>query len=186
MYSNNLRYTRLRLIDTVVRDKEAGRLVLVISIHRKERGSFELEVVGLGLDAADDSYCLLIDELDLSSPPLGNVNTRGSSFYVSRLPKRNDWRQGLRKENLVFIHRGRMHRFEFKSLDILRIPVYDKYPTYKESLKKGNAFSRTFSLDTDGSLWYKGRERVGKDVDGAPILDEKHQWLKEALEDALR
>ena len=74
-----------------------------------------------------------------------------------------------------------MYDYHFPSFKVLETPVYNKYKPYQ----KGKAFSRDFSVDKDGDVWYKCREKVGEDVNGVPVLDEKYEWLKEALEDAL-
>lgn len=182
MYTDDRDYTAMRLENTVVRDKKEERLVTIQGIRHDIEG-FVAEVIEFGRNKVP--YFTPLSDLDLSSPPLGNVDYQNKTFYVARLPKRNDWRQGLRRENLVYTHRGEMWGYNFPSLSPLKTPVYNKYKPYKECLGKNRAFSREFSLDVEGRVWYKCREKVGKDIDGAPVLDKKFTWLKEALEDAL-
>jgi len=186
MYVDNKDYVQMRLVGTIVRDLKAGGLVTVLDVYDTPRGLYTT-VCKVGVEDDDDEerednqYRICLDDLDLSSPSLGNIDFEGSTYYVSRLPKRNDWRQGLRKDNLVFVHGGVRYYYNLPSMDVLSAPVYNKYKLYR----KGQAFSREFSVDKDGDVWYKCREKVGKDVDGVPILHEKFEWLKEALEDAL-
>ena len=134
----------------------------------------------------EETYGVPLTQLDLTSPPLGNIDVDGLTYYVARVPKRNDWRQGLRPNNLMLVHRGRSYNYLFAALNYLNTPVYNIYPPYEYSLKAGGSFSRTFSLDKGKKLWYKCRQVVGKDVNGVPTLDEKYEWLKEALEDVFR
>jgi hypothetical protein len=185
MYKDDVDYVRMRLVGTVVRDKKEGQLVYVEGVHFGGAlcAALEAEVRVLG---EEEFHIVPLTQLDLASPPLGNTDVDGITYYVSRMPKRNDWRQGLRRENLMLVHRGREYGYLFNSLGHLSTPVYNVYPPYEQTLEEGGSFSRMFSLDKERKLWYKCREVVGKDVEGVPTLDEKHEWLKEALEDDLR
>lgn len=183
MYHNDRQYTQMRLQNTVVRDINLKGLVQIVDIFRGEKGGFNAEVVSFKKNT--ESYLLPLEDLDLASPPLGNVSYRGNTYYVARVPKRNDWRQGLRSDNLSCVVRGKMYKYVLPSLSYLEAPVYNTYPSYADSVDNGLAFSREFSLDDGGELWYKCREKVGRDVGGTPVLKEKYEWLKEALEDAL-
>ena len=183
MYKDDINYTTMRLQNTVVRDREAGELVHILNIGGGNR-RFMAEVNPTN-ERGGYVRTVPLAQLDLSSPPLVNINHGGRVYYVARVPKRNDWRQGIRRENLSFVYEGRFCNYDLDSLDVLKAPVYDRYPTYKECLGKNSAFSRTFSLDREKKLWYKCREVVGRDVDGVPILDEEYEWLKEALDDSL-
>ena len=183
MYIDDRNYTAMRLENTVVRDKKEGVLVTVVDVYETPEGLMAI-VNPFGNNKA--RYETLLCDLDLSSPPLGNVTYKETVVYVARLPLRNDWRQGLRRENLVYVFEGRLYKYLLPSLSVLKTPVYNKYPTYKKCLGKNKAFSRTFSLDKEGNIWYKCRDIVGHDFLGTPKLDEKYTWLEEALQDALK
>jgi len=179
MYTDDQEYVTMRLQNTVVRDKKLEILVNIFHVGEGEDGLWAL-VCKIGGEEVD-RYNLSLSDLELSSPPLGNIDYNGHTYFVSRMPKRNDWRQGLRRDNLVYVQDGRLYNYNFDSLKMLNAPVYNRYKPYK----KGRAFSRNFSVDKEGALWYKCREIVGQDVDGVPVLSVKYEWLKEALEDAL-
>lgn len=173
----------MRLQGTVVRDKIAKQLVRVSDIKWRAK-EFVAIVCKLGVD--EDLYIVPLGSLNLSSPPLGNIDCNGDTYYIARLPKRRDWRQGLRKDNLICINRGRMFGYPLGSLEYLNLPVYNKYKSYRKILMRGwGSFSRDFSLDMDKKIWYKGREKVGKDINGVPVLFKRFTWLKEALDDVL-
>lgn len=178
MYTDDQEYTAMRLVNTVVRDKDKKVLVEILHIMEERN---ELRAGVRRIQGDDELYHVSLDSLDLSSPLLGNVDYLGHTYFISRMPKRNDWRQGLRKDNLVYVYEGVMHNYNLPYMKLLNAPVFNKYKPYK----KGRAFSRNFSVDTEGNVWYKCREKIGKDINGVPILDEKYEWLKEALEDAL-
>lgn len=180
MYTDNQEYAAMRLENTIVRDREQGILVSVLHVGEGEDGLWATVCKVQGGEI--DNYNISLDDLDLSSPPLGNVDYQGHTYFVSRIPKRNDWRQGLRKENLSCVYEGGIHNYILPSMKILNVPVYNKYKPYE----RGRAFSRNFSVDNEGNVWYKCREKVGRDIDGVPVLKRKYEWLKEALEDALK
>jgi len=182
MYHDNRDYTAMRLNGTVVREIKNKRLVLIREIGYDVKG---LVASVQTLIRGARQYIVHLDELNLASPKLGNITFEGRVYYVSRMPKRNDWRQGLRQENLVFVDRGRMHNYHLPSLKYLAAPIFRDYLRYEKCIERGGAFSRTFSLDPDLKLWYKCQKVVGQDVNGVPVLDEKFMWLKEALEDAV-
>jgi len=182
MYKDNQEYTAMRLNGTVVREPGKERLVMIHEIGHGERGELVASIQSL---KGGKNHVVPLDDLDLASPKLGNVAFEGVSYYISRQPKRNDWRQGLRRENLTIMYRGRPHPFNLPSLSCLSAPVFDDYPSYKMCVREGGAFSRTFSLDVEHWLWYKCQKKVGQDVNGVPVLDQKFMWLKEALDDAV-
>jgi len=183
MYTDNEEYTNMRLQNTVVRDRKKGILVFVLRIGEGADGLWAVvcKVNAKEEEGEINEYKLFLKDLDLSSPPLGNIDYNGDTYFVSRVPKRNDWRQGIRKDNLAYVYRGRIHKYNIPSMKVLEAPVYNVYKPYK----KGRAFSRNFSVDEEGYLWYKCREIVGTDINGIPTLEKKNEWLKEALEDAL-
>ena len=190
MYKDDAAYTNMRLKDTVVRHRE-GYLVLVGIVDRKEEG-FSADVRRVS-GKGSKAYVVKLSDLELSSPVLGNVDYEGISIYAARQPKRNDWRQGLRAENLVYTHKGMAKNWRGLPYNILEMAVYNKYSNYTECLKAvtfheatSRSFSRNFSIDKRLKVWYKNRVVVGFDMDGTPKLDKKYTWLKEALNDALK
>jgi len=190
MYKDDIDYTRMRLNNTVVRHNK-GFLVLVKSIRFGKKG-FEIVVDKLEGNL-EGPLRVCVEELNLSSPPLGNVDYLGLSLYVSRVPKRNDWRQGLRSENLCYIHKGKTTAFRDLPYNILKMAIFNRYASYRCCSKvlekkeiQSMSFSRNFSLDIRHQLWYKNRMVVGGDDNGTPKLNAKYTWLKEALGDATK
>jgi hypothetical protein len=191
MYKDDLAYVAMRLNATVVRYKKEGCLVYVNRVYRDDDRSLHAEVSKL--DKEEEQFDVALEDLNLSSPMLGNTNHQGHSLYIARMPKRNDWRQGLRPENLVYISKGRANNFRVLPLKLLSQAVYATYKSYKKCLERvgdgrtqSQSFSRNFSLDKERQIWYKGREIVGRDKNGIPTLSPKFIWLKEALSDELR
>lgn len=190
MYNNDDKeYVSMRITDTIVRDIRINRITYVKGVIEDDEGTMRIHCKGFETGV---SYTTKLENLDLTSPPLGNVVYEGDVYYVSRQPKRNDWRQGLRKENLCYTRKGNTRTYRLPSLDILDTPIFNKYPSYKESIhlisvgyQKECAFGRCFSLDKGKKLWYKQRMRVGGDEHGVPTLMKKFSWLQEALDDEL-
>ena len=133
-----------------------------------------------------------IEEFDLTSPPLGNTNYEGTSSYISRAPLRRDWRQGIRNSNLRFTHQGTTRAYSLPTLCPVIIPILKIYPSYRETVDRVEdvytdcAFTRNFSLDERGRLWYKGRSVVGEDGGGSPRLFNAFFWLGELLTEEMQ
>jgi len=185
--SDNLQYVSGRLHGTAIRHVRDG-LVFVGN-------------VGYGRDGLMVSYCDLaqrtsykkdkLERFNLISPPLGYSNVDGEAFYISRIPKRNDWRQGIRKENLVTLRQGQPRQYCFDNLVPVLIPIEGRYPKYSEVMERiediytSCAFSKRFSLDDQARLWYKGSMKVGTGGGGTPNLHEQYVYLTEALQEDL-
>lgn len=125
---------------------------------------------------------VLLSELNLQSMPLGYVNTPGGAYFLARIPKRRDWRQGLRENNVN-------HPF-LLGMGLLQ-PVNNLYPTFKEGLEilgeKDRdyrvAFSRDFAMSLN-TLHYRD-ECVGVIKGDVPTLLGGYYYLDEALKEAL-
>lgn len=129
-----------------------------------------------------------LDHLDLSPIKLGYVNIGGCAEYLQRIPKRRDWRQGLRANNVN--NAGVLE-------EGVAFLVNPTYPTPDKVVDRvfhcsdeSMAFSRHFSVRYDGCIRHKGRQSVGE----VCLDDEDHaSWklyddflhLEEALKEAL-
>jgi len=190
MYKDDRDYVNMRLQGTVVRDIRVKKLTVVSSVGYSEEG---LNATCVGLSQKVE-YTVELSDLDLTSPPLGNIVFDGEVLYISRQPKRNDWRQGLRIQNLLYTRRGRTKRWEDNDWFLsLHVPIFNLYKSYRECVdlidsgfSDEAAFGRIFSLDKGKSLWYKQRMKVGKDKNGTPTLKKNFSWLQEALDDELK
>lgn len=188
MYVNDPGYVDGRLRQTVVR-LNTGAPVYVESVRAMEVGEgLMVFYKPINISSFGSMRRESIEELDLTSPPLGYTNYDGKSYFLSRYPMRRDWRQGLRRDNLASSTDGKgLRPYTFSSLLPLVIPILKSYPSYKETVERVEdiytscAFTRNFALDDRGRIWYKGREVVGKDKEGAPQLLEDFFWLEELL-----
>ena len=86
-------YAASRLVDTIVRIGQDP--VRIISVN--DLAAIEVE----SLIRARRKR-VNFNELNLEPVQLGYVNYQGQAVYACRMPKRNDWRQGLRYDNMYF------------------------------------------------------------------------------------
>ena len=187
MYTDDIHYVDGRLRHTVIRLKD-GRPILCLGATDGGRGKgIFLVFKEVNETARGNEQTLPLSDFNLSSPILGNTNFEGSSSFIMRIPMRNDWRQGIRADNLGTTNKSKHERWRFPNLTPLLIPIKGEYPSYKECIDRVEdiysscAFSRCFSLDERGAVWYKERQQVGRDKKGVPELTEDFFWLKEAL-----
>lgn len=180
MYGNDWEYAGTRLHETVVRwgDKpiyvEAVGAAGAIS---RLLGSDKMELIPL-------------DDLNLKPVSLGYINYHRVASYVVRVPKRRDWRQGMRHGNIRSISGLPAQEIP---LDKMVDTISGKYPSYRFCLEGVNrnyqslAWHRHWAVvkpirPGNLTICYKG-EAVGSVIEGQPMLDEKHQYLKEYLKE---
>lgn len=147
-------------------------------------------------------YYVPYDELDLTPVPLGNINVNGSVMFAKRMPKRRDWRQGLRENNLhsEVVH-GDEQRVRATCTDLLNtiLGIFPSIKTCIESVEcreaEGMAFSRQFSVgrkEAEGySLTYRVNNRIGwasiaPDGNINTKLRPEFEYLKEYLQESLK
>jgi len=166
-------YAKQRLLETVVRWK--GNAVMVKEITGN-RVIFKILSNGTAGDCP-------FNELDINPVPLGYCNAGIDAQYLARIPMREDWKQGLRFNNLRN-HQGHTPDISWKSI---ANTIEGKYPTIEEafkSLKSPNknsvAFSRNFAITKEKRLRYKGNHDVGYFTDvNEYTLEGKYIYLKE-------
>jgi hypothetical protein len=179
-YSEDLEYARQRLVGTIVR--HAGFAVRIIKIYSKE----EVSIVRLATGVAS---MVPLNKLNIKSPPLGYVNTDHGPQYLVRKPKRDDWRQGLRNNNLAIIN-GRVPIDYLPDRGIART-IRGFYPSFKECMDtmqlhdkhNGLAFHRHWAI-TPNYLQYKGKT-VGEVWEGEFRLVGACKHLQESLDEAM-
>lgn len=178
MYGTDWEYAQSRLQGTIVR--LGGEPIFVHNI----RPGMKAEVSKL-----EDIFNVFIAdaaELNLVPVPLGMCNFRGLAHYLSRIPLRRDWRQGLRRENFC----SNMGDHAIITPEALAKVIKGEYPTFAEALKaasegvKSVAWCREWAITNDGKLIYK-RLPVGVNKDGMLLLDKEFNYLAEALEEAV-
>lgn len=167
MYGKDYRYASTRLNGTIVRRKDkCGHPVVVNHIGRDGTVSCETVIT------RRERTCTL-DDLDLSSPELGMVNTKGNIAYLARCPKRNDWRQGLRRNNVKVMY----GQAEVTDKLIYRA-IRGRYPSLQDAISEAMedgvkiAFHRHWAVSYDNRsrrivLFYKWYGKAGTmDEDG--------------------
>ena len=155
---DDARYAQSRLEQTIVRNSD-NEPVTVLTVESTGLGKLICECWD-HVKEKEQTYPL--DSLNLKPIPLGYMNYRNYCAYLSRMPMRQDWRQGLRRRNMTNPPRF----LDFNHLDINFINMYrGVYPTIervKYSLAmfetRMEAFSRCFALEAD--LGYDDRNTM--------------------------
>jgi hypothetical protein len=167
-------YARSRLLTTYVRYKQT--VVKVLDINEDMTCDVQNLKTGRMMRTS-------VEKLNLKSMPLGYVNFNRNCGYLSRIPKRHDWRQGIRAANVSsreLINKGLVNT------------VYNIYPNFYAALEEVStgrcntlAFSREFCINREFSIFYKTMGLVGKVVDKKPVLHKNFFFLDEALQEAI-
>ena len=126
--------------------------------------------------------------LDLRPVRLGYLNQDGLAAYISRMPMRRDWRQGLRHLSMVCAD-GVMNKDRVRFLELSNT-ILGIFPTFAEACTaistncKSMAWARHWALNDRGCVMYKG-ENVGVISNGLPSLSPKYSHLKEYLKEVM-
>lgn len=177
----DVEYASSRLSGTIVRLKD-GTPIKIIEVD----GSLMVTYVRLS-DNNTSHFCDMRD-LDIEPVPLGYINYSGHALYLTRQPKRNDWKQGLRRSNFVYTtESGGQSRFDSIPFKSLADCIVNNYPTITEAIRLLNerntvAISREFALKSGGDVLYKNVYKVGSVSGGELRIDERYEWLEEELE----
>lgn len=183
-------YASSRLLNTIIRDSR-GVPFLVDNISPK----LKVEGHAIGSDY-DESVSEQLKDCDCSSPPLGYVNSRKTAAYVARKPMRRDWRQGLRKSNMVNYCGGSSALGDYRAIGDT---IMNVFPSFEESLKTlssskvlGVAFHRHFAINIpneskDFLLLSKFGKRIGdvNSENGAFTLTTQFGYLHEYLQEVI-
>jgi hypothetical protein len=177
MYGEDADYADSRLAGTIVRLLN-GEPVFVHHV----RGGMDALVSTLA-----DLYTpfnVHAGELNLVPVALGMCNFNEGAHYLSRIPLRRDWKQGLRKENFTC---DTVH-VQLIPPTTLRQVILGEYPTLDECIKLcaekkvgSVAWHRHWAITSKGILRYKNEGPVGIVRDGALALNEPYRYLQEAL-----
>lgn len=204
---DDIDYARTRLLNTVIRDNN-GEPIMVRDLGYDEDDDGIILIFNFLSDPYSAYGRINLYEANLKPVPLGYLNTSyGSSHYLSRIPVREDWRQGLRPNNM-----GVQSKYNFSDNNMYSETIFmeflpqlgkvirGEYPSFEESLDRvvnqkyeHVAFSRKFSIyrglvdDNKFPLIYKGTHIIGnitKDGKIDKIYDDK-KYLSEYLEECL-
>lgn len=181
MYGKDSEYANSRLCETIVRRGDAP--VYVHSVGRN------MEVTYSFLGGLDQSHVCDLDELDLHPVPLGYCNYNKYASYLTRIPMRKDWRQGLRRGNYTTINAPiSADRIPYDALEQV---IKGDYPTYAAALDavrkvKSMAWHRHWAVNNGLEVFYKGSPNpVGNVEEGKVILTSRNSYLIEALGEAV-
>lgn len=178
MYNGDFENANFRLAGTIVRLDNKP-----VFVHNIFAGMVaELS----DLDNIYENYRVDGNKLDITPVPLGMCNFEGDVSYLTRVPVRRDWRQGLRRENFIsdnYPHAG------IPPHELAKV-IRGEYPTFQEAYEqvkgkaKAVAWSRQWAIKRGGQLRYKW-DTVGEYKAGQFILLDEFKHLYEALEEAV-
>lgn len=186
-------YANNRLRETVVRLKD-GTPILIHEC-RSDRVSYSPLKVWDDREDMEIKTCKMKD-LDIDPVPLGYCNIQGKALYVTRMPMRQDWKQGLRKNNICLSNGQKFPA----SIGTLADTIRGNYPSFTEAIMKlktsvnknpfnrsldkptSIGFARDFSVLDKGEVQYKGILSVGKYNDNGDFdIFDKFYWVEDSL-----
>lgn len=176
MYGTDYEYADSRLSGSIVRVAKTGEPIYIESVD-------VVSGTAAGkLLRTSEAMSIHVGELNLKPVPLGWCNQARGATYLSRIPKRQDWKQGIRAQS-CFSSVTQFGRITHKDLAECILGVY---PTLGKLLGERwprlTAWSRKWA--SDGILLYHGivGEVGTMSVDKGPALREKFSFLRESLE----
>lgn len=170
-------YARTRLNETIVMDKE-GKASYVHNLY-VEDGIMSAQCSVLG----GDSKMVKLEDLTLRGFKLGYLNKNGKALYLLRVPKRRDWRQGLRTNNVIgYISKRRCDVASTTIMEALEAT----YPSVKEASKMllegwtSVAISRHYAIERVRNKYvvtFRSLHKAGSfDIEtGEATLSESHK-----------
>lgn len=181
MYGKDWEYANSRLHETIVRIGEEPVYICAVAPG--------MIVQYAKLTAMETLMHCGIDAFNLQPVPLGYCNYNKYAGYLSRLPMRRDWRQGLRRGNFVCVdHNIDPNRLPYEAL---RQAIVGDYPTFTgvlEAIKKVKsiAWHRHWCIDNGLKVYYKGGlVPVGEVENSKVVLTPSYTYLTEALSEVV-
>lgn len=186
---DDVQYAQSRLCKTIVRNR-AGYPFQVDNVYYDEDD--KIMISGNNIVTREWGVAEMADFI-LAPIQLGYVNHNGSCVYIARIPKRHDWRQGIREEN-TRRHGWNNRNVKLKDMgESLYRLCMNKYPPFAVGVKllrsdkvSSIAFTRQFALSgatkRQIKVSYKGHVigtyNIEKDVIN---LNPNKKYLKERL-----
>lgn len=124
-----------------------------------------------------------VRRLDINPVPLGYLNSdEFGCTYLSRIPMRSDWRQGLRQKAIKVSNGLLFDAFDRK--DVAKT-ILNIYPHLKDARNMCDdvrrvAFAREWCIGSKDTIWYKEKE-VGKYMHDRIALKPEYFYLEEKL-----
>lgn len=200
LFANDIMYAVSRLRDTFLLPKGALQKKGLCSFIDVIPGANFSESTLITTTASGERVEANSQQFLYTLPPLGFTQLpasprqgwRDAAVFLSRIPLRNDWRQGLRGQQLYVNSRerpvnGRVMLSEY--LTRVNNMLLNKYPSLESVLcsleEEGGswALSKNFRLDDSFKLYYQSYpESVGKvDVKDRVKLLPRFEFLKDQL-----
>jgi hypothetical protein len=189
MFNNEASYARSRIVASFMRGKD--QLYQIIDISSKTDKLDEATIYALTSDG--QKVALKSSSLEFTLGKLGYVNEpfTGIAQFLSRIPLRRDFRQGLRACQLVTCRNGSANSVPDKWLASNSKAVYkclvNDYPKISRAIELVDeydgdiAFSKNFAIGRNYSLLYRGFS-IGKlTKDDKLKLDNKFNFVEEEL-----
>lgn len=146
-------YARTRLNETIVMSTD-GKAAYIHNLYVEDNiMSAQCSLVDGG-----DTKMIKLDDLTLRGFKLGYLNRNGKAIYIMRVPKRRDWRQGLRNNNVVgFVKQRRCNISNQTIMEALEAtyPSLDKAISMLQEGWSSVALSRQYAIES-----YRGRYNV--------------------------
>jgi hypothetical protein len=185
-YGGDREYADSRVTNTIVMHE--GRPVTVVELAPSSEGA-----MATVLDLLNSNRIVTrLDGLDLCPPKIGYVNYGGVASYVCRMPKRRDYKQGTRMQNLVS-HCG----LPINSIAAAQLysPIVGDYPDFTTCIQSvgpdsgtknhSMAWHNDWALSVSGDITYKFGNVVGSLKDSEPKLLPQFKHLQKVLQRSL-
>jgi hypothetical protein len=167
MFNNDADYARSRIVASYMKGKEKhDGLYKIVEIQAKGNDLKTAKI--LAYDSKNRQVGLTIDMLCFSPGKLGYINDwfSGTATFLSRLPIRRDFRQGLRASQLCSLRNGSSNSISdnwletnIQSVSSCLCDTYSSLAQVIEKVEEANvdmAFSKNFALSNKYKLLYKG------------------------------
>ncbi|MNQ03991.1 hypothetical protein D3C85_166970 [compost metagenome] len=180
MYGDDYEYAGSRLTGTVVRLGDEPVLIGQVNMDGTVEASFLKDFGPITI--------VKLQELNLSPVSLGMCNVRGEANYLSRMPMRRDWKQGLRKNNFLSFGDVKPHLIGPRCLRDTIVCNYPSLAKCFELVKEGArsaAWCRDWAVSQQGDLIYKTLGIVGTITPDNHNLLKEYSYLEEALMEVL-
>lgn len=196
-YPGDMEYAATRLPDTVVLHKGVPVEVKVVitggenltgyyqHIGRPRPARPPQRPIWVHNIVKDSNEIVSLDDIDPTPVPLGYVNYQGVASYIARVPRRGDYKQGMRYNNIRSISGLPAQRIPYSAI---ASTIVNEFPTFTLCVKTSRtcrsiAWHRDWAIDNTGLIHYQGEE-VGGLIEGRVALHRKKQYLQEALDES--
>jgi len=178
-------YAGSRLTETVIRLGEKPVLVHAVDYDKEGRIRIKYEDIMEDIINRDT-----IDKFNLDPVPLGYVNADGEARYVTRMPLRNDWKQGIRQRSICDVGGYGVNHIPYRTIGYTIMGKFPKLSTVLDRVSRGHssmAFSREFAITSTGTLKYKSLFDVGQVNmnNGSVAIDPACSWVKEHYDEVM-